>query len=300
VTAGARPRRSARYPAAQNGDAVDLRNRAPVWVRDLGRQGLLEWGRATAGLRSTPTLVIIGAQRAGTTSLYRYLTRQQTVVGGLTKEVRYFDVNYGRGERWYRGHFPTERRLEAIARRIAVRPAVCEASPAYLYHPDVPARLAAAVPGARLVAILRDPVERAYSHYQHEQALGFEELTFEEALDAEEERLAGEDASWFAHQHHSYRARGRYAEQLERWLEVFDRSRLLVLRSDDLFGDPETAVNRVLRHAGLPAGASGPFPRQNSLVYDGIPTSVRKRLTREFAPHNARLADAFGPEFAWS
>ena len=214
--------------------------------------------------------------------------------------MRYFDRNYERGERWYRAHFPTARRLAAVAEELGGRPVVCEASPGYLYHPDAPGRLAAAVPDARLVAILRDPVERAYSHYRHEVALGFEHLPFEAALDAEDDRLRGRgvDAA-FARQHHAYRGRGRYLEQLDRWLEVFDPSQLLVLRSEELFTAPEQVVAAVLHHAGLPAAARGPFPRQNSLVHDDIDPGVRESLERYFAPWNEALAARFGPGFRW-
>jgi Sulfotransferase domain len=182
-----------------------------------------------------------------------------------------------------------------------VRPAVCEASPDYLYHRDVPARLAALMPEARLVALLRDPVDRAYSHYQHERDLGTETLTFEEALDAEGDRLAaGSTYDWFMHQHYSYCARGRYLEQLERWLVVFERGQLLVVRSEDLFADPEGVVNRILRHAGLPGGFRGTFPRQNSLTYAGLDPDTRARLAAYFRPYNDQLARAFGPEFGWA
>ena len=291
------PNRPVRYPSARRGDAVDLRGKAPRWLRDWGRHGLLQWGRLSASRRSTATLIIIGAQRAGSTSLYRYLVRQEAVLRGLTKEVRYFDVHYDRGVDWYRGHFPTVRYLDAIERRTGVRPAVCEASPDYLYHHDVPARLAELIPDARLVALLRDPVERAYSHFQHEKALGFETLTFEEAIDAEPDRLRGHDP--FAQQHHSYCARGRYLEQLDRWLDVVDRSQLLVVRAEDFFMEPEHIVNEVLDHAGLPTGARGPFPRQNSLRYDGIDPVVRESVERSFAPHNDALAGRFGARFRW-
>ena len=296
-TKGARRYRPVSYPSGRRGDAVDLRGKAPRWMRDWGRDGLLEWGRLTASRRSTATLVIIGAQRAGSTSLYRYLVRQPAVLRGLTKEVRYFDLHYERGTDWYRGHFPTLRRLDTIERRTGVRPAVCEASPDYLYHRDVPERLAGLIPDARLVALLRDPVERAYSHYQHETALGFETLPFEAAIDAEPERLRG--GGVFAHQHHSYSARGRYLEQLERWERAFDRSQLLVVRAEDLFADPERIVNEVLVHAGLPADARGPFPRQNSLRYGAIAPDVRAALERRFAPDNEALAARLGPAFRW-
>src|SRR3954453_12461513 len=125
------------------------------------------------------------------------------------------------------------------------RPLVGEASPSYLFHPLAPDRVARLLPDARLIALLRSPVERAFSHYQHEVALGREPLSFEEAIDREDERMRGElehmlrDPYYFSHTwwNYTYVARGRYAEQLERWFADFPREQLLVLLTDELAAD---------------------------------------------------------------
>ena len=113
-----------------------------------------------------------------------------------------------------------------------------EGSPYYLFHPHGPARAAAAVPGARVIVMLRDPVERAYSHYQQEYARGFEDAaTFEAALDLEPSRLEGERERMLAdpaydsraYQHHAYVTRGEYADQLTAWRERFPAERMLVI-----------------------------------------------------------------------
>ncbi len=122
------------------------------------------------------------------------------------------------------------------------------------------------LPRVKLIALLRDPVGRAYSHYQHEVARGFETLSFEEAIEAEPARLAGETERMlaeplynsFAHQHHSYLARGRYHEQLERWRARFDDRQLLVLSSERFFAEPGADVQAGAR---LPR-AAGVHPRR--------------------------------------
>ncbi|HXS47682.1 MAG TPA: sulfotransferase domain-containing protein, partial [Solirubrobacterales bacterium] len=174
--------------------------------------------RTNAGQRPLPDFLIIGAQKGGTTSLHAYLSEHRRVSPSSTKEVHFFDHAYDRGLGWYRAHF----------QRSAKAPLSLsgEATPYYLFHPLVPARVAETLPESRLIVILRDPVDRAFSHHNHELALGFEDLPFEEAIEREPERLEGEqerileDPGYrsFAHQHHSYVSRGRYAEQLERWL----------------------------------------------------------------------------------
>jgi hypothetical protein len=221
----------------------------PQPVRAVLRNAVWTYGKATAALRPLPNFLIIGAQKAGTTALYAYLRRHPQITGPSWKEVSFFDRHYARGEAWYRGNFPNALRARGL---------VGEASPSYLFHPLAPERVAAMVPEAKLVALVRNPVDRAFSHYQHEVALGREPLSFEDALEAEDERLRGEeermraDPVYFSRPwwDYTYRARGRYAEQLERWFAVFPREQLLIVPNEDLDAEPERTHARVLEFAG--------------------------------------------------
>jgi hypothetical protein len=195
-----------------------------------------------------------------------------------------------------------------VARRHGVELRTGEASPYYLFHPLVPGRVAEHLPRVKLIALLRDPVGRAYSHYQHEAARGFETLSFEEAIEAEPARLAGEEERMlaeplyhsFEHQHHSYLARGCYADQLERWLARFDRSQLLVLSSERFFAEPEPTFARVLEFLELPAFAPDGYERHNGYDYTKMGEAVRGRLTDHFREPNRRLYELVGDDFGWS
>ena len=156
--------------------------RIPVPVRRIARYAIWAAGRATARWRPLPDFLVIGAQKAGTTALYAYLRWHPGITGPSWKEVSFFDRHWWRGEFWYRGQFP----LRSGQRLVG------EASPSYLFHPLAPERVRSLVPEAKLIALVRDPVDRAYSHYQHEVALGREPLSFEDALAAEAERTRGE------------------------------------------------------------------------------------------------------------
>lgn len=183
-----------------------------------------------------PEFLVIGGQRCGTTSLYRYLAAHPSVRPATGKELQFFSLHHGRGERWYRAHFP-------------VRPPSMhsfEASPYYLFDPAVPARAAAMLPSSRFIALIRDPAERAYSHYLHSVAYGVEKLPFAEALDAEPARLASGDHA--ARRQFSYLARGRYAEQLTRWFDAAGRDRVLVVRTEEL----TSRYADILAFLGLP------------------------------------------------
>jgi hypothetical protein len=256
----------------------------------------------TAPLRGLPSVLLIGAQRSGSTSLFNYLARHPDVLLPLAKEIHYFDLHYARGERWYRGRFPWAYRLRGGAITL-------DASPYYLMHPLAAERAVRLLPEAKLVAVLRNPVERAYSHYQHEVRDGRESLSFPEAIEQETARLAGEeerirrepDYYSFNHHRYSYTRRGLYLDQLRRWEARFGRSRLLVLQSEALFRDPAAAVGRVQAFLGLRPRRDGVYKAFYQGNYDReIPAALRRRLADYFEPHNRELYRWLGEEFDWA
>jgi hypothetical protein len=258
-------------------------------------------GLATQSVRPLPNFLIIGAQRSGTTSLFSYLSRHPAVGAAMSKEVHYFDQHLGRGLGWYRSHFP----LPIPGRVVS---AVGEATPYYIFHPLVPRRVHEFNSEIRLIAILRDPVERAISQYQHERSVGRETLSISEAIAREPERLEGEeeriaaDPSYvpFNHRCYSYVARGRYKEQLERWHALFPREQLLVLSAESLFGEPEATVNEVLAFLGLRQITLPSYPRRNALAYEGADPAVVKRLREILETPNRELFAYLGRDFDWS
>lgn len=265
--------------------------------------------RPTARLRELPDFLIIGTQRGGTTSLYRYLERHPAVLPAvLNKGVHFFDERFDRGVAWYRSNFPTRATRALVGRRRHVdRVLTGEASPYYLFHPLAPGRIARILPEARFIAILRDPVARAHSHYQHEVARGFEDLSFEDALEREPGRLAGEEERMledphyysYAHQHHSYVARGMYVEQLRRWHALFPRDRLLILDSAELFGDPNGTYRTVLRFLGLADFSLETYEKMNAHSYDKMSPAALGFLQERFAEPNEKLREYLGRDFDW-
>jgi len=186
-----------------------------------------------------------------------------------------------------------------------------EASPYYLFHPHAPARAARIAPDARLIVMLREPAARALSHHSHEVAGGFEPITsFEDALDAEPTRVAPEeecllrDESYvsFAHQHLSYRARGRYAEQLQRWRAHYPADRMLVISSERFYADPADEFSRVVRFLGLDPGPPSTleFRPYNAHSYERMAPSTKDRLTDEFTPLNDDLFAMLDDDLGWT
>jgi hypothetical protein len=265
----------------------------------------------TAGARSMPGFLIIGAERAGTTSLYRYLVNHPQVMP-LTlgrKGAHYFDTNYDKGARWYRSHFPFELAVRARARRVGSdRVLTGEGCPYYVFHPLVPERVRALLPEVRLILMLRDPVSRAYSQYQHEVARGYEHLSFGQAIDAEPGRLSGQEERLrrdpgyysFSHQHHSYLSRGRYVEQIPRWHALFPSDQMLVVDSTEFFANPDESFRQILRFLGLEERSQREYPRLNARSYGDMPTPLRERLRDHFLEPNRQLERYLGRSFAWS
>ena len=261
------------------------------------RNAVWTYGRATSFARPLPDFLILGAQKGGTTALYAYLRWHPGITGPSWKEVSYFDRHYRRGASWYRGHFP----IGAGDRLVG------EASPGYLFHPLAPERVRATVPEAKLIALLRDPVDRALSHYHHEVALGRETLSFEEAIEAEPERTRGEEQrlvrepGYFSRPwwDYTYLARGRYAEQLERWFAVFPREQLLVLPSEDLAADPGQAYRRVLEFLEASPHELGSYPRVYQQEYAEAHPDTRRKLAEYFAEPNRQLYELLGRNLGW-
>ena len=272
--------------AAERLDVVPLRRRARDAVVFSGRY-------ATASRRSLPDFIIIGAQRASTTSLYRWLTAHPDVVPAWCKEVHYFDNYDDRTLRWYRAHFPFPRPGRLTG----------ESSPSLLLHPLAPRRAAEDLPTTKFIALLREPVERAISNHwlRRRNGVAPQDESFEAALQREAE-IADRDGQPIVrgepsllHLHYSYVARGEYAPQLRRWFGAVGRERVLVVESERLGTQPGEAA-RILAWLGLPDWDE-PFPAANHAerVEEASPTTVA-RLRAHFEPFNLDLFELLGRE----
>jgi hypothetical protein len=248
-----------------------------------------EW-LETANRRQLPDFVIIGTQRGGTTSLYRYLAHHADVGPALRKEVHFFDLNYDRGVDWYRAHFPEQGQYQVVG----------EASPYYVAHPDVPARIHQVLPHALLILLLRNPIDRALSHYQLMVRRGLEPLSFQEAVEREPERLRDsggvESPSW---RNYSYLARGVYAPQIERWLGLFPASQLLVIKSEDFYHDPGAVVIDVQTRLGLAPSRPDRMKAHHLSEYPQMDDALRRRLRDYFVPFNQQLYALLGRDLRW-
>jgi hypothetical protein len=240
-----------------------------------------------------PEFLIIGAQRAGTTSFYHSLISHPDICPAARKEVHYFDLRFKRGRQWYSEMFPAKRG------RIAG-----EASPYYIFHPLVAERIKKEFPHMKIVAMLRNPIDRAYSHYQHEVRAKHEAKSFQEAIRLEPKRLKG-TADWVKenpdgfqsnHNWYSYLARGRYAEQLASYYDLFDE--ILLIRSEDYYANPQKFLDVCIRFLGLEPTKLDIRPKPG-VRYKEMLSETRQGLIEYFKPYNAELEQLTGRNFQW-
>lgn len=289
------------------------KDRSPRWAKDVANVTTRAVGMATSSVRPVPDFLIVGAKRGGTTSLFNYLLRHPGVLGLFPqargkKSTDFFFKEQHRGDRWYRSHFHTRGYRALLERRLGYRPVGGEASPYYVWDPRVAGLARAVAPDLKAILLLRDPVERAWSHYQERRENGVEPLSFTDALTAEEDRTDGEldrmlaDPDYYssAHDWYSYRARGVYLPQVRNWHASFPREQLLVLRSEDMYADAEKTFDDVCCFLGLP-----PVPMLTTRTFNAssarstVPTEAREELAAYYAPHNDALEKYLGRKL-WS
>ena len=290
-----------------------LRRRMRNFRYRLRRHGTAYYRAITAALgeeRVLPDFLIVGAMKSGTTSLFHYLTQHPGFCQPSTKEVHFLDnpTFYRFGEKWYRSYFPTRSQMESLGQQLGYRPVTGEATPSMVS--DVYAINAHKhVPDARLVMVLRNPVDRAYSHYHHMRRSFFgEPLSFWDALDAEERRIGARRPPANTRQRqqkrsfkrYSYARRGMYIDQIEHWLQYFPREQLKIFSYEQLVNSPDEVCNELCAHIGLPPMTFETGEKRNTGHYnEPMEERCRERLTELYRPYNRRLFTFLGEDWGW-
>jgi hypothetical protein len=238
-------------------------------------------------IRDAQVFMILGAAKCGTTSFYRYLDQHPDLMFSSPKEPVFFEAEYERGLDYYWSEYFAD---------WSGHPVVGEARTHNLMLPYVPARVHACFPGARLAALLRDPIDRAYSHWWHRYSRSLERLPFREALEANLERLEsgllyeGEEgaARWardltrnrvnYSTRHGHYLELGCYAEQLERYLALFPSSQLKVFFFENLSADPVAVTREAWKHFGVDASHALESLAAHNTAWDRQRSRLQQKL----------------------
>lgn len=281
----------------------------PRRVKPPLKQIVKSYRLLTKGLRSRPDFIIIGARKCGTTSLYSYLVEHPLILPALKKEVFYFSDYYHKGESWYRSHFPTivERWIvEKVRRREVI---TGEATPSYIFNPELPDLIRRMNPQIKLIAVLRNPIDALYSAYQFGLRMGTytrEEVVFDRNVEAEiqavkEQARNGLRGNAYADIAANFPvlARGLYADMLEFWYRVFPADNIHLVISESLFSKPQQSMDELHRFLGLPSHSLESYEKRNGNSYSDMTPRTREMLADFFAPHNRRLEERLGIETGW-
>ncbi len=260
------------------------------------------WRMATHEYRQLPAAVIVGAAKCGTTQLFAYLTRHPRCFGGTRKEIDYFSRHADRPLAWYRSRFPLRRTVDRVG-------GIClEASPSYLPLPEALHRMHDVLPDAAVIVVLRAPVDRAFSRYQHLYQRRFESRSFEEMV---HEAVRGGQQRAGATGRQTLPtslsanvadciAGGYYAEQIDALLRLYPRQQVLVLDSADLFDDTNATCQRVFDFLGLERFDVKPQKIYNRGFYrETIEPTTAALLQEHYRPHDQRLVALLGQRFRW-
>lgn len=249
----------------------------------------------TASSRALPDFVIIGAQKSGTTSLYHYLTCHPQVLRASSKEVHFFDAQFEKGSRWYQSFFPLQQTIALLSNIFCVPVVTGEATPSYLVDPEIPEKVQSILPNVKLIALLRHPVERAFSAHQMNVRQGIESRSFETAI---EDELRG-DIRGGQEKPPLYLARGDYHTQLKTWRQHFPEEQTLVIRAEDLFSSPDSVFLEVQKFLGLQPMVLNEFKVANPGQGTRVPKDIKERLREHFLPSCRHLYTLLGSEPLW-
>lgn len=252
----------------------------------------IEWN--SAKLRS-PDFIIIGSPRCGTTSLYKYITSHPQILAAANKEICFFSEHFNKGFAWYQAHFPPLINSQHLL--------TGEATPTYLTHPLAAERLYGCLPKIKLIVILRNPGDRAFSHYQMLVRRGTERRSFENAIDSELKLLGEatdtslEDRSYWKDCHYIYKS--LYFYSLKQWMKVFPKEQFLILQSEEFYANPAIVLKQVFEFLGVPDFQLRDYPKYNGASYHPGEDVVHRRLPEYFQPHNRKLAEYLNRGFVW-
>jgi Sulfotransferase domain len=280
----------------------------PQRQKNAIKRGIAFTRRIVVRPRMTPDFLVIGAQKSGTSSLLEYFVRHGSYLRPLLKDVYFFDRDYHRGLDWYLSFYPDLAAKHAAESRVGERIVTGELATHYLLHPWSPVRVRETFPNIRLIALLRDPVQRALSHYYHNRRTGAE--TVASALDAflmEEERIGSDarhmkaDPKFYSRGFatYSYLARGRYAEQLQRWFNCFPREQILIVESGRFFSDTDAQFRAICRFIGIAERPLDAYPATGQGQRRGDDERAIVFARDYFRPHNAALCALLGEGYGW-
>ena len=261
----------------------------------------------TSPFRIGPDFIIIGSAKCGTTSLFDYLSQHPSIVPASKKEVNFFDYNFDKGYFWYKSHFPTFflKKFRLLKNKKFL---TGEASPLYIFNKDIAQRVYQFNPNIKIILLLRNPVERAYSHYYQLVKNGSIKKTFEESIDLELEQIMNDEfkkiysksnQEIFNFLQSSNLQSGIYVDQIKNWTDLFPKKQFLIIHTYDLEHNLDDVISELCNFLNLPNFKVKNKSRQNVGRYPTLSNKTKDFLINFYVPHNQRLYDFLGLKYNW-
>lgn len=251
----------------------------------------------TSPCRRLPDFIIFGCARSGTVALNRYLNQHPNISMASRKEVHFFNKNihHNQGQYWYRSFFP----MKIFSKKLIVG----ESTPDYIYNPDVAKRIKKILPHVKLIVVLRNPIDRAYSHYQYMVRTKRENISFEDAIESEQDRIKDEKIKGIFdgdnYRAYSYLDRGVYIEQFQNWLNSFPKEQILIIKNENLEEKTESTLNEVFNFLGVEQKTILDTSKFNVGKYPTMKNETRLKLISFFKESNEKLEKFLGMKFDW-
>ena len=293
------------HPKYHHQDQQDIRLTKNLYQRF--RYGLIKrhFYYLTSSFRVSPNFFVIGGVRCGTTSLYHYLGQHNCIKQAAYDELGYFDDNFHLGLNWYRSLFPTkfmQKKIESEYKKFLTY----DVTPFYIYNPLVVDRIFKFSPNAKIIAVLRNPIDRAYSNYNAKmQDEGDTKTTFEEIINPEIEIIEKnkkniDDYAFLVNTFYELLlARGFYAKQLEFWFKKFPRKNILLISSEELATNTDKTISEIFEFLEVPIQKISDLTKQNEIKYPKMKDSTREILINFFKPYNEKLYSLINQHFDW-
>ena len=240
--------------------------------------------------QNPPDFIIIGATKCGTTSLFSYLNRNPAILAPHKKEIDFFNHNFELDASWYLAQFPAIADLPEFI--------TGEASPFYIYDEKTISRIKQLFPDIKLIAMLRNPIERTISEYYHAANHGVENHSLEELIEMETARLASMPRSE-AMQVFGYLLNSIYVEKIAKWMKIFPAENILIIQSESFFENTDLVMKEVSHFLGVSHQKNDRHIAYNIGNYPPVPENVRQKLEKFFIPYNRELEEYLGRKFDW-
>ena len=259
----------------------------------------------TASMRVLPDFIIIGSMKCGTTSLYYDICEHPCTLAAAYDEIGFFDSNFHLGINWYRSMFPRKKQIEDVRRKEGTA-ITGEDTPFYFWNPIAAKRIKKLLPNIKLITILRNPIDRAYSEYQDWAGRESNPPSFATVVENELNiqrkypSLITEENFKVFNQKNSHLLKGVYVDQLKIWRELFPKEQIFTLSTENLNSEPIAALELVFQYLNLSDYKIKNPQHRKQKKYVPMNPQTRKLLIEFFKPHNERLFKFIGKKFEWN